>query len=264
MLRPAAALMVAVGAGTLLAAPSAVAAGGSAPCKVVDSTGQCLITAVDPGRPGGPNHKPGPAAPASPPPPFELPTNVPQLLPGPRGPFAPAPPQPQAPAAPAPAPAQVAQQAVQKLTLPSPVIRLSAAQGRGFVGVPVWIWSDPVLLAGPLTATATAGAVTVTATAQLQQVEWSMGPPGALVSCVGPGTPWQGQPGPSPDCGYTYQLRSLPERTGGTGRWPITATAVWVVTWQGGGAAGQQTLQLTSQTSLAVGEVQVLVDGGGG
>jgi len=36
------------------------------------------------------------------------------------------------------------------------------------------------------------------------------------------------------------------------------------VTWQGGGAAGQQTLQLTSQTSLAVGEVQVLVDGGGG
>jgi hypothetical protein len=30
---------------------------------------------------------------------------------------------------------------------------------------------------------------------------------------------------------YTYQLRSLPERTGRTGRWPITATAVWVVTW---------------------------------
>jgi hypothetical protein len=94
-----------------------------------------------------------------------------------------------------------------------------------------------------------------------------MGPPSERVVCSGPGTPWSGQPGPSPDCGYVYALRSLPERTEGTGRWPIVATSVWRVEWTGvsggGPVAGGQTVRVSSEASLPVGEIHVLVSGGG-
>ncbi|WP_433274006.1 hypothetical protein ACQPZA_24115 [Pseudonocardia xinjiangensis] len=143
-----------------------------------------------------------------------------------------------------------------------------SVQNGAFIGVPVWLWiGDGAAYAGPVSATATAGAASVTATGRLAAVEWSMGPPGALIRCSGPGTPWIGQDGPSPDCGYVYEHRSLPERTGGTGRWTITATSVWTVTWSGttdgSPVDGEQTVRVSSETSLTVGEVQVLVDGDG-
>jgi hypothetical protein len=57
----------------------------------------------------------------------------------------------------------------------------------------------------------------------------------------------------------------LPERTNGSGRWPLTGTAVWIITWTGTSAGapvtGSQTLRLTAETSLAVGEIQVLIAG---
>ena len=156
--------------------------------------------------------------------------------------------------------------AVEELNLAAPRIALSA-RGQGFVGVPVWLWlTDGQATTSPASATAAVGAASVTATARLMSVEWALGPPGARVLCAGPGTPWTGQPGPSPDCGYTYELRSLPERTGGTGRWPISATTHWQVDWQGTSAgvpvAGQETLALSTSTALPVGELQALVTGG--
>lgn len=162
-------------------------------------------------------------------------------------------------------PAELAQQAIEQMALGPPKIRMSAPPDRGFVGVPVWLWveRDPTST-GPVSESASAGQVTVTATARVQRTEWTMGPPGEAVICRGPGTPWTGQSGPSPTCGYTYQLRSLPERTGGEGRWPITATNVWTVEWSGGGASGSETLRMSSDASLAVGEIQVVTDGGGG
>lgn len=161
----------------------------------------------------------------------------------------------------------LAQRAVEQLSLPAPVLHTSGVD-RGFVGVPMWLWIDGgAAYTGPVSATATAGAASVTATAQLSEVEWAMGPPGAVVRCAGPGTPWTGQEGESPDCGYTYQRRSLPDRTAGTGRWTITATSVWTVTWSGasGGApvAGEQIVRVPNETTLAVSEVQVLVGGDG-
>ena len=118
---------------------------------------------------------------------------------------------------------------------------------------------------GPLTATATAGAAQVTATARLAGTVWTMGPPGAVVTCPGVGTPWSGASGQSPDCGYTYTQRSLPERTAGRGAWPVTVTSVWQVTWTGneGGApvAGTEEVPLTANRALPVGELQVLVTG---
>ncbi|MDN5915628.1 MAG: hypothetical protein L0I76_11055 [Pseudonocardia sp.] len=132
----------------------------------------------------------------------------------------------------------------------------------------MWLWIDGNAESiGPISATATAGAASVTATAQLSEVEWTMGPPGGTVRCAGPGTRWTGQEGPSPDCGYTYQQRSLPDRTAGAGRWTITATGVWTVRWSGasGGApvTGEQAVRVPNQTTLAVDEVQVLVGGDG-
>ena len=107
--------------------------------------------------------------------------------------------------------------AVEELNLAAPRIALSA-RGQGFVGVPVWLWlADGQAVTSPASATAAVGAASVTATARLVSVEWALGPPGARVVCAGPGTPWTGQPGPSPDCGYTYRLRSLPDTHGRDG-----------------------------------------------
>jgi len=182
-------------------------------------------------------------------------------------------PAPAVPGQPAPAPvpvpnpAVVAQSAIAQLNLKASAPRLSA-NPRSAVGLPVWMWVDGGAAAtGPLTATATAGPTTVTATATLDRVEWSMGPAGATVVCRGPGTPvaantplYAGQN--SPTCGYTYLLRSLPERTGGAGRWPVTATSVWRITWTGGGQTGAQELPLTAGTDVAVGELQAVITGG--
>jgi hypothetical protein len=240
-------------------------------CAVVDGTGRCLIAAADPGRPGGPQDPAGsrrPPSPARATPPRLDPVATPVLagalvgraagrVPAPAG----------AAGAPAPAQAVLAQRAVSQLTLRPPSIELSSTRGA-FVGVPLWLWIDRgPQTSGPTSAVATAGSSRVEATGRLVAVEWELGPSGARVTCTGPGTPWRGQPGASPDCGYVYRERSLPDRTGGPARWTITATSVWQVGWtgvtDGGPVAGQQTLRLSSTATIAVGEVQVLVAGGG-
>ncbi len=257
-------------------------------CVVVDSIGRCVVAAYDPGRPGGPldpdrddepptrprpRQDPGSGESGTPPPPRPqigaLPLGdgwVVGPIPDPAD-FLNGVPVGNATAAPDPTVIGqlLAQRAVEQLTLAPPVVHTSVSD-TGFIGVPMWLWIDDEGT-GPVSATATARAAQVTAVGRLSAVEWSMGPPGATVRCAGPGTPWTGQDGPSPDCGYVYELRSLPERTAGSGRWTVTATSVWTVTWSGvsGGVPvdGQQTVRVSADTSLAVGEVQVLVDGGG-
>ena len=231
-------------------------------CAVVDGSGFCLVAAVDPARPGGP------ADPARKPrhpvdrlcprradaadkrglecgPCREVHRQVRVTGPGTAD--------------------VLALQAVRLLRLPRPAMQLSV-QDRAYVGVPVWLWvagGQPNV--GPLTATATAGAAQVTATARLARTVWAMGPPDAVVTCPGTGTPWNGGSGASPDCGYTYAQRSLPERTAGRGTWPVTVTSVWQVTWTGveGGVPvlGTQDVALTVNRALPVGELQVLVTG---
>lgn len=259
-------------------------------CSVIDGAGRCLVEAADPARSGGPQDRRNPrrdsdrggqraAAPASPGPPAPIePVEydyTPVVGPGGRAGVRPQqlpeidlPPNGEPNDAVAPVdPAVLAQRSVELLMLQPPAPQISAAE-VAYVGVPVWLWIEERADAtGPTSATATAGASVVTATGRLVAVEWEMGPPGAVVRCTGTGTPWTGQAGPSPDCGYVYEQRSLPERTGGTGRWPITVTSVWQVTWTGssGGApvAGEQLIRLSSESALTVGEVQVLVSGGG-
>lgn len=259
-------------------------------CAVVDTIGQCLVSAIDPGRPG--RADPGrdddePENPGrSPRQDEEVPEEPPARPPAPLAarPFGDGgwavggEPDTAAieellaeePAVAAPGAVAVevlAQRAIEQLEIAPPQLRMSV-EGTAFVGVPLWLWIDGGAEAtGPVSATATVGAARVTATATLSSVEWLMGPPGALVRCPGPGTPWSGQEGPSPDCSYVYAQRSLPERTGGRGAWTVTATAIWSVTWSGvsGGVPveGTDTVALSSEAELPVGEVQVLVGGDG-
>ena len=241
-------------------------------CAVVNGSGFCLVSAADPARPGGPadpTHKPSrrpsrPTTPTATPIPLtsvDLSIGgfgakfIPKFTPGPARPVAPG------------TPDVLAQEAVRLLHLPRPGLQISA-QDRAYVGVPVWLWvAGGQANTGPLTATASAGAAQVTATARLARTVWTMGPPGAVVTCSGTGTPWRGTSGPSPDCGYTYTQRSLPERTAGRGKWPVTVTSVWQVTWTGveGGApvAGTEEVPLAATRALPVGELQVLVTGTG-
>ena len=237
-------------------------------CRIVSvSLGRCLVEALDPAR-GEQSARPAQARRAAAGAAEAVRCGIAPSAPG----CAPTPDAQVAPGAPqhqtlqAPSVAEAAQMAVKELPLTAPSVHLSVGD-QAFVGVPVWLWIDRGTgAAGPVSATASAGAARVTATGRLVAVEWSLGPAGARVVCRGSGTPWRGQAGASPDCGYTYQLRSLPERTGGSGRWPVTATGVWQVAWAGFSAgapvAGQQTVRLTTQTSLPVGEVQVLTAGG--
>lgn len=252
-------------------------------CAVIDGAGRCLVAAADPGRAGGPAARPEPVPPQRR---ALSPDELRSLRLGQGREAAasaaetararalgwpiPAPPEPPAAAAVTAAvdPAVPAQLAISELGLAAPVLRLSVGD-RGFVGVPIWLWIERGPgLTGPASATAAVGDARVTATGRLERVEWRMGPPGETVVCEGPGTPWAGQTGPSPDCGYVYELRSLPERTDGTGAWSITATSVWQVSWSGvsGGTpvAGEQVVRVPSQRALPVGEVHVLVSGGGG
>lgn len=273
--------------GLAVALPTVLLASAAGPeppdCAVTNSYGRCVVTAIDPGRSGsaspeddtdGREPRSGRSgddddAPAARPRPniASLPmgdggwtqTDLNPLLQDLRA-------AQDLQATPVVTPEALAARAVELLELEPPVLRTSVAT-TGFVGLPVWLWIDGGTAAtGPVSATATAGAAAVTATGRLSAVDWEMGPVGGFVRCAGPGTPWTGQDGPSPDCGYVYEQRSLPERTGGTGAWTVTATAVWTVTWSGvsGGVPveGEQTLLVPATTTMPVGEVQVLVGGG--
>ena len=63
-----------------------------------------------------------------------------------------------------------------------------------------------------------------------------------------------------PPCGYQYQWRSLKERTGGTGKWPLTVTAEWAVTWTATtGQSGTEVLTAASTTGVDVGEYRIVL-----
>jgi hypothetical protein len=108
---------------------------------------------------------------------------------------------------------------------------------------------------------------------------WSLGEPAATgsayaagppvtITCHGTGTAppvnynWKAEP----PCGHKYTWMSTSERTDGTGKWPITATTTWTVTWQSNtGVTGSGTLTATGTDALQIGEYRtVLVQGAGG
>lgn len=154
-------------------------------------------------------------------------------------------------------PDEVARQAISKLGLSAPDIRLSppADSPHGAtVGFPVWMWSGrSEATTGPVTRRASAGPVSVTATATLARISWAMGD-GAAVICPGPGTEFTDDKAGqfSPTCGHVYLHKAA------DGAFTIAATSHWEIRWSGGGQSAFQTLDLTSQARLPVREIRTL------
>ncbi len=163
---------------------------------------------------------------------------------------------------PPPDPYALAQEAIARLPIPLPQIQFGPNAEQIAVNVPVWLWiSNP----DPVFASATDRTVTVTATAALKSVTWSMGEPDAAdFTCTGGGE------GPRPDadlwappCGYTYRLRSLPERTAGTGTWRVSADATWQITWTANtGESGADAVTTRSAALARVGEWRTVIVAG--
>ena len=156
-------------------------------------------------------------------------------------------------------PENVALQAVSRLRLPSPGIRMSPdARTAQVVYVPTWMWIDRVDWR-PVSKTVQVPGVEVTATATPQRVVWSMGD-GGSVSCDGPGTPYLSRfaaASKSPDCGYLYPRSSAGE-SGDV--FTVTAAVMWNVSWRGNGRAGRISgLRTIAQRSVRVTEVQGVV-----
>jgi hypothetical protein len=57
-----------------------------------------------------------------------------------------------------------------------------------------------------------------------------------------------------------FHWRSLKERTGGTGRWPVAANANWNVTWASNtGLTGATTISMTSDDQLDIEEYRIVL-----
>ncbi len=159
-------------------------------------------------------------------------------------------------------PQQAAEAVVRRMDLRAPDIGIVPEDrpgSIGAVGAPVYMWTarGPATT-GPQTLTGSAGGITITATARVDRTVWGMGD-GTTVTCRTPGTPYEDRFGfsPSPDCGHRYTRTSAGQPRSA---YPVTATAFWVVDWTGpGGSSGRITLDLTSRTSIQVGELQALV-----
>jgi hypothetical protein len=153
-------------------------------------------------------------------------------------------------------PVVLARQARARLNLPDVVIKLNPP-GDQLVNLPIWLTLDPSSWKEQ-SAIASVPGVSVRATAWPVGATWFMGDGGSVV-CSGPGTAWRPGSDPaagSPDCGYTYR-RSSAGAAGG--KFSVTVTVTWEVTWAGAGESGTipgltttGTVQVPVQESQAV------------
>ncbi|WP_344437703.1 hypothetical protein [Kitasatospora nipponensis] len=167
--------------------------------------------------------------------------------------------------APAVDPVVLAAQAVARLELPRPTVRMSPPEtSHQVVGVPAWLWVQKSSWK-PVQSSAEVPGVTVQATATPSSVVWEFGDGSEPVVCRGPGTPYSPGADPaaaSPDCGHTFARPSAGERDG---VFQAVVTTHWSVVWTGAGQGGIFP-DLTSRTVLPVKvvEVQSLVVAGTG
>jgi hypothetical protein len=160
-------------------------------------------------------------------------------------------------AGPAVDPATVAQEALDRASIPGPGIHLNP-DGRQYVNLETWLWVDGWR---SVSATAEVGGVSVTVTARPLRVEWSMGDGGRVV-CDGPGAAFD--PHRSPDdqdtnCSYTFH-RSSDDQPDGA--YTVRATSVWHVTWTATGA-GQTSgdlglIRRSDAVAVRVSEIQAV------
>ena len=127
---------------------------------------------------------------------------------------------------------------------PDPLEKLPT--GHNYVGWHNWMWiRDPGPSTwGPITKTVTESGYAITATAAVTKVTWEMGNGDTKVCDKGmEHLAWQKDDKPSPTCGYVYHQR---------GDYTITATAHWVIVWNGLGQQGTIEMDLSSQVHTSV------------
>lgn len=127
-----------------------------------------------------------------------------------------------------------------------------ATRDLGYVGWNSWMWvkNPSETTWGPIAAVARLDGWSVRAVAHVDHVEWDMGD-GSVVTC-GKGTPWQtiwNRNEKSPDCGHMYER---------DGEYTITATAHWIVEWEGIGRSGTFELDLANSAPVRIAEIQVV------
>jgi hypothetical protein len=159
-------------------------------------------------------------------------------------------------------PVTLAYQAIAEMQLAPPLVKSAPGVGQvGLVNMPVWLWVGKTENTwGPIVRSASVPGLSVTATARVKAVNWSLGD-GNTIRCEGAGTPYDKSMGvkDSPDCGHRYKKtsRELPKCV-----YPVTATALWDITWQSTlGDTGQISMTQQAATELRIAEaVPVLVD----
>ncbi|MFF0149778.1 hypothetical protein [Micromonospora sp. NPDC005203] len=159
-----------------------------------------------------------------------------------------------------PNPAELARRALAKITLKRAPLAVAPRKdnGPGLVGLPVWMWSDDKDPGhfGPLHADATDRDVTVEITAKVSEIVWDMGN-GDHVPCPGAGTPYVATDKSlagrtSPTCGYHKGYQKA-------GKYDVTATTHWKVTWNGGGQSGEILVTRNSGVvQIQINELQVV------
>lgn len=157
-------------------------------------------------------------------------------------------------------PRELAEQALDRVALPQPEIRMNPSAATGAVtNVETWLWIDPSQWQ-PVTASASAGTVTVTTTATPDRVVFDMGN-GDKVTCTGPGTPYDPRrpaSGQKTRCAYTYRRSSAHQPDG---RYVVTSRVFYRVGWSASGIVAGGALAPISQTGsvrLRVAEIQAL------
>jgi hypothetical protein len=147
----------------------------------------------------------------------------------------------------------------------TPPSTASNSEAMGQLGLPIWLWvaNRAENTVGPITRTAADGGLSVSATGILDRTEWVISRNGqalATVTCRGEdaaGTPYDGRDStlPSPTCGFPASFNAH------TGNLTLSATAYWVVTWQGGGQSGSINVPPQSnQVPIRIGETQTILN----
>lgn len=161
-------------------------------------------------------------------------------------------------------PKTLAQKAFQYAPLPNLSISLNPSTDRDqIVNLPTWLWLNSSAWQ-PVSATASVGGLTATTTATPSSIVWNTGD-GEQLTCNGPGVaydPSKPESAQHGDCVHTYRRSSA---SAPNGRFTVTATVRWHVTWTASGFApgsaiagdlGVITRSVT--TTVRVAEVQAL------
>jgi hypothetical protein len=160
-------------------------------------------------------------------------------------------------------PEELARRAIAAIGLDPLEFRLAPpTTGAGLVGLPVWLGiAETPNTWGPISGGPECdGDLCVSIRAEVTRVDWDMGD-GTVITCGRndhrvwrPGLDFLSPPG----CHHYYDRAS---RDQPDGRYPISATSHWTVTWRttsGGGETGTIPAPRTASTSLRINEIQVL------